>query len=419
MRRLTLLGYVLVALLLAAFVFCELRRAQLPQVSFHDGTRWVRTSAPAVAAASLAFALGWAYLLAALGASSLATRGGILLLFLVEWGTLATDLAGPGLGALAAALLAAVAAEIILRRAGRGKDALLRFGIWLVPGVVVAGWMLAARRPASIAGLDACLAVLFMVVWPFFILLGLGAVDGGAGLARAAAVLARKHLPEGWVRRLPLALLSFWGLFYAADHLAPGSALVETLGLATLASALLLLASAAFWIGRRWSMRSALLVLALAIAFVPISLALTLALRREQALQAGTAPVLLFAVMLVYNCLTFGPRFANGESAAMTRSGRVLTYFGLVLLVLAYAQLRLNTSLVTTGAPDTEPQGIVNALFFVGAVIVGLPYLGWIAVRRPERLIGEGTPTAPRGGSVPRAEHRDAGGASREKTDQK
>ena len=67
--------------------------------------------------------------------------------------------------------------------------------------------------------------------------------------------------------------------------------------------------------------------------------------------------------------------------------GRVLMYFGAVLLVTAFV-LFLNARVVSSGQPDESLELFIDMPFMTGFLILGLPYLAWMAWRRREKLIG-------------------------------
>jgi hypothetical protein len=59
-------------------------------------------------------------------------------------------------------------------------------------------------------------------------------------------------------------------------------------------------------------------------------------------------------------------------------------------LLTAFTLFFVNVQDVATGQPDATMHDIINGAFGVSAIVLGFPYLLWIAARRPERLIGNG-----------------------------
>lgn len=388
-RRLAVAGYASVALLLGVVLLFEWLGPATPVVMIRDAFQEVRVSLPAAGVASGAFALGWAFLLTGAFRCSLWVVLPVLGLFLVEWVAFLA-------GAPPAILLPLGAAGLLIARiARRNRDrdgrTLPQFLGWLVflGGCTLLAWR--AGTPAETVNmLDSGMTVLFVLLYPFMTLLGLELVDAGINLAGGAVGWLRRRLSDRALRVIPLLLVfvlwtgalllaGFWGWSV------PASVLAITAG----GTALLLIPALFLRLARRWTARAAALVLGLSIALLPLAYGLDMSLQRADALQAAAGPpVFLFAVMLAYNTLNFGRRFAERDSPALPRPGRVLVYFGSILLLLSYGLLRLNTRDVDTGQIDRALHEIVNALFFAGVLFLGPLYLGWVAWKRRERLIG-------------------------------
>ena len=105
------------------------------------------------------------------------------------------------------------------------------------------------------------------------------------------------------------------------------------------------------------------------------------------------APV-IFVALAVYEVLNFGVHYANVDGQVLPRGGRMLTYFGVVLLVTAFTQFFLSARMVSTGQPDGTLNLLIDMPFFAGTLFQGLPYLAWMARKRSEKLIGGETPSA-------------------------
>lgn len=98
---------------------------------------------------------------------------------------------------------------------------------------------------------------------------------------------------------------------------------------------------------------------------------------------------LLFVGLAAYDVLNFGADFANTDGRIMPRGGRVLMYFGTVLLVSSFILFTLNARVVNTGQPDDSLELFIDMPFVVGILFLGLPYLVWIVLRRRGRLVSE------------------------------
>jgi hypothetical protein len=98
---------------------------------------------------------------------------------------------------------------------------------------------------------------------------------------------------------------------------------------------------------------------------------------------------LLFVGLATYDLLNFGVEFANTDGRIMPRGGRVLMYFGTVLLATSFTQFFFYARVVATGQPEGTLDLFIDIPFVVGILILGLPYLAWIVLRRRGRLTGD------------------------------
>ena len=99
----------------------------------------------------------------------------------------------------------------------------------------------------------------------------------------------------------------------------------------------------------------------------------------------------IFVGLAAYDVLNFGVRYANVDGRVMPRGGRVLMYFGVVLLVTAFTMFYLNARVVSTRQPAGSLNLLIDMPFTVGILFLGVPYLAWIVWRRREKLIGSET----------------------------
>ena len=98
---------------------------------------------------------------------------------------------------------------------------------------------------------------------------------------------------------------------------------------------------------------------------------------------------LLFVGLAAYDVLNFGVEFANTDGRTMSRGGRVLMYFGTVLLVTGFTQFLFYARVVATGQPERTLNLLIDMPFVFGTLFLGLPYLAWMVWKRRERLTGE------------------------------
>lgn len=104
---------------------------------------------------------------------------------------------------------------------------------------------------------------------------------------------------------------------------------------------------------------------------------------------AGIIPLaVVFVGLAAFDVLNFGIQYANADGRLMPRTGRVLMYFGCVLLVAAYVIFYLNTETVRNRETPEDLGLFINVPFMLGVMFLGFPYLLWTVVRKSERLIG-------------------------------
>ncbi len=99
--------------------------------------------------------------------------------------------------------------------------------------------------------------------------------------------------------------------------------------------------------------------------------------------------VIIFVVMLTYNVLGLGTRFAKGNGRILPQAGRILLVLGLGFLVTSLATYRVNMIDITTLQPANRFIELFEGLVFMSVLLLGLPYLVWIIWKRPERLAGK------------------------------
>jgi hypothetical protein len=395
LRRLALLGYTAVVVLVAAVLLCEVAGPLLPAIAFDGGERRFRVPLLALLISGAAFVTGWAYVVtgAALGGrlwGRLAAGA-----FLLQWLMLTGVVSDRGFAAYAVLIGAAAITGVLSRRKGSPPDASATWTGWLALGSALLGiaWLFEGQ-PGTFGGeLDTLLTPLFIGVWPFLVLLGVELIDGGVQAARWTTGVLQQRTP-GWLQRAALAifLALTLTLAFVLGERWPESLPAHAASLLLATTGLLTLVALPVVLLRKWSPRTALLFLAVAIAAAPIGIGTGTAASKYEQLSRPAASGLLpqtfvFAAMLVFNCMNFGPRFANARAKGLPHASRTLLYFGALILFLAYALLRLNARDVATGAPDRDTQQITNALFFVGVLFIGPLYLAWTAWRRPDRLV--------------------------------
>lgn len=396
-QLLATLGYLAVLGLLLATLFFEWLGSQLNFVEYSAPAGLYHIPFTVVVITSLTFVLGWAFVLAGAAGSKARVFLPVLALFAFQLFILT--------GALGDWVLLAMCAEGLFLAALLGLYAftfrkrfwrdypLPLFIFWLGVAFFFIGlmWVLGQTDEAVTNQLAGTLNVLALLTLIFWVRLGLDAVELAVKVGRAVTVGLRRRLPEAALTALTILILlvrpalgalaialtkdGFWGL----DLLASGALIVWGAGLA---------------LTRRWSARASATLLALGLVSPVFALAVSLAFQGHDFTDLIVSaiglfpPVLLFVALTTYNMIGFGVSFANVEGAAMPRRARVLLYFGMVILVTTFVLFFMNQRDAVTGEPDQSTQSLINNLFALSALALGLPYLGWMVWRRREDLIG-------------------------------
>jgi hypothetical protein len=420
---LTLLGYISVVSLLIVQLFLDLYGGRLPHVRFHDvGGQLLSVPLPGIVFSTLAFVLGWAFLLT--GASDCRRR-----VFLPIVGVFVFNLlvlspyarvsgyemeGGTTLWGLLAVLLVGVPVTIhfFTRRTRYWRDApLLEFAAWLAV-VLVFTALLFTRDNLQVVAVHLFMTFYFLALIGglFFFLSGLEVAGFAVSATRGIVMWLSYRLPS-WVIHvlvipptlallflLNVALVGAGSLLFGSGNTVPGS---QTGGLALLVvslfCALPLLWGLRTLVARRWTIRATRTLLAYTCAFFVVLAGIWLAARTGgdftwATLSAINAlpPGLIFVGLMTLDVLNFGVRFANTEGRILPRTGRVTLYFGFALLMICFALFFLNLRAAPTGKTETSLQELNYASFALGAIFLGLPYFAWVVWKRRDRLVGEG-----------------------------
>lgn len=348
-----------------------------------------------------AFIVGWAFLLT--GASDSGRRvflPTVVIWLFILWLMVGYINAGFGLlvllGGLGLLFVVARTAHSIRWR----RRPIAEFLSWLTltAVLVVVSYALSASMSVFAVAMNTTHLWLAIMALPIWIWLGLDAVVGAIDLARFAGRVVRKILPErsiriiGAVLIVGLPVVCAVGLAAFADPNQP-QAVAGWLFLAALLGAPLSLLSIGLLALRRWQARVAVLLLSLELVFLVITFALASAVYStglEDWFGASNLipPVVLFTLLATYDLAVLGTRYAEIDGRVIPRTGRVLMYFGALLLILGSSMALFSVSYQapTTDAHVNYIQAFVAFGLMVGIVIIGLPYLVYTVVRRRDRL---------------------------------
>lgn len=398
LRALAFAGYATVFGLLVSALFFELRGGRLPGVEFEMTAGGLRSVPFAVMRlCSVTLVVGWAYVLT--GATQCRRR-----VFLPIAGVFALQLtllsAALGNWAIllvcAAALLIGVfvgAYALTHRRPFWRDRPLVQVLFWL--GVMsfftVTAWVFGRSAREVAAALNSAFLALSLLAVAFWVLLGVEAIGASIGLARAIGVGARRLLTEEAMRALAVfTLLARPSLAVLITYLTGDGVWMFDF----LFSIPLILLTVALWATGRWTTRNAHTLLALGLASTAFTLALSLAFQGHDLTELAISatglfpPMLLFVGLTAYNVLGWGVRYANVDGEHIPRRGRVLLYFGGVILIITFVLFSLNQRVVATGRLDETEQVLINDLFALVALLLGFPYLLWVVWKRRDELIG-------------------------------
>lgn len=100
-------------------------------------------------------------------------------------------------------------------------------------------------------------------------------------------------------------------------------------------------------------------------------------------------PLLLFVSLTTYNLMGTGVTFTGVDGRVMPRGARILLYFGTVILVVTFMLLISRERVVETKELALDVQGLINDLFALSGLFLGIPYVIWLVWKRREKVIGD------------------------------
>jgi MFS superfamily sulfate permease-like transporter len=99
-------------------------------------------------------------------------------------------------------------------------------------------------------------------------------------------------------------------------------------------------------------------------------------------------PTLLFVGLTTYNLFGMGVAFTGVDGRILPKRARVFLYFGTLLLVVACMLFLSNERIAETNQLSQDVQTLLNNLFALSALVLGIPYVVWMVWKRREMLIG-------------------------------
>jgi len=392
-KILTVGGYLAVIGLLFLTLVVELGGDRLPAVGYTLSGQNDKVPLLVLAIASLAFILGWAYLLSGAAAAKARIFLPVLVLFalqlfLVTGGTLLLLF----LELLFFVVVLVIYGLTFRTRFWREQPGLHFYGWLLAVSVIIVFSVGISSANAQVAiALSANFSILMLLTLVFWALLGLSIIDLGMNIGRAFTRIFRKLLPFSTFSALVVFALLIHpaavGLIFWLTR--DGFWLLDVAF-----SVLLIPAALVFWIARRWSISTRAIFLTLSLAAPVVNLGLTLAFAGKdftELLLKMTGlfpPTLLFVGLTTYNLFGLGVAFTGVDGRILPKRARVLLYFGTLILVVACMLFMSNQRIVETNQLSLDFQSLVNNLFAISALFLGVPYAVWMVWKRRDFLIG-------------------------------
>jgi hypothetical protein len=392
LKILTITGYLAVFGMLLFTLLVELAGDRLQTVAYTLAGQNDKVPLVVMAIAGLAFILGWAYLLTGAAAAKARIFLPILVLYALQL-FLVTNITFLVLVLEVVFFLTVLVIYGLTFRARFWRDLPgLHFFGWLMAVSVIVILSVGTSTNANVArALSANFSIVLLLTLVFWVLLGLSTIDLGIKTGRSITRLARKFLPFSAFS----ALIVFVLLIHPAV-----TALVFWLTrdafwlLDVLFSILLIPGALVVWITRRWSGSTSALFLTLSLATPVVVLGLSMAFAGQDftglllKMTGVFPPTLLFVGLTTYNLFGMGVAFTGVDGRILPKRARILLYFGTLLLVVACMLFMSNNRIVETNQLSLDFQNLINNLFALSALFLGIPYVGWMVWKQREMLVG-------------------------------
>jgi hypothetical protein len=250
---------------------------------------------------------------------------------------------------------------------------------------------ISASNAEVATALSANFSIVQLLTLVFWVLLGLSVIDLGITIGRGFTRLVRKRFPFSAMTALVVFILlihpSIIALIFWLTK--DGFWLLDVLF-----SVMLLLSALVVGIARRWSAPTAAVFLTLSLATPVVVLGISMAFAEKdftELLLKMTGifpPTLLFVGLTTYNLFGMGVAFTGVDGRIIPKNARVLLYFGSLLLVVACMLFISNDLIAETNQLSLDFQKLINNLFALSALFLGIPYVVWMVWKRREMLVG-------------------------------
>lgn len=271
--------------------------------------------------------------------------------------------------------------------------------IWLavLSVALVSSFIVAGELSVPVADMYFAARMVLLFAIPIWIFLGYDSVRAGIDIGRSSASYARARL-SGWTYRTvaavatiawPLAIVALTVVFADA-----GPGINGWLAFCFFAALGLAIWCVLDLLNHRWSADRASFVVAINISFAFLSFAAMSAMYNIGLLDVIVSglqiPALfVFAIVAAYDVVVLGGREAERDGHLVPRGGRVLVYFGVVVLVIGSLAFMYTASDSTA---SDSPARLTSGGFLIGLVIFGIPHYLTVMERQRERFISSDRP---------------------------
>jgi len=393
-------GYLAVFGLLFFTLLVELAGDYLPTVQFTVTEENLKLPLVVMAVTSLAFILGWAFLLTGAAAANPRIFLPVLALFALQLFLVTPWQTKLGFLLFLFVLLEAFFFLMVLiiygltfrKRFWHDSSGLHFFG-WLgaISVFVFLSVGTAATNASVAVALSGNFSIVLILTLIFWVVLGFSIVDLGIQIGRAFTQIGLRYLPfSAFSALIVFVLLIHPAVIALVFWLTKDGFLLLDL----LFSLLFILGALVLWFARRWSAAASAVLLTLSLASPVVILGLSMAFTGQdfaELLLKMTGifpPLLLFVGLTTYNLFGMGVAFTGVDGRVLPRRARVLLYFGTLILVVATMLFLSNERVAETSQLFVDIQLLINGLLALSALAFGIPYVIWMVWKRREALIG-------------------------------
>jgi uncharacterized membrane protein YozB (DUF420 family) len=409
-RVLVWVGYTLLLLLIGTAAWIDLNQHRLLAVAYPAPGEVTRTIAwLVILACSLGFVAAWSYLL--LAATRLPPLGGLVLIGLLVVQVAVVRGFALEVSLWRAAIMLPIALLLIAVAWWARRQTHEHAPAWPIIGfaILLLGlslWFWSGDASERAAQAHVLFGLSFFAALPIWVLSGLALATLSTAFAAGVITRLRESFRASTLQRI-LRMALFAHPFLALILACPIYSLLmldniayQVLGAVLTIDGLLafgfMLIALVLLLVQKLDLRRSALLLAIRLIISLFLLTILVALFGEfnladpfvgviEQLQIAP-PGFFFMFTLMLSILGFFVPFANTETAWLPRTARIPLAFGAALLVASTFLFLLHARQVGDGSELATPT--LFPLFLLGAVALGLPYLGLVLIRGRDTLVG-------------------------------